>query len=127
MGCSCIGISRSSYDYSSVKLPNPNPLKYKILKEEVIYGPGFVPTVLYTILLIEYPDCNNYEGKKILVYTIPRKPLEARNKEVGLDPHFSENKSYHSPIARFEPTDAGWENAILFCQAMKDKEYKGGM
>ena len=24
MGCSCIGISRSSYDYSSVKLPNPS-------------------------------------------------------------------------------------------------------
>jgi len=35
----------------------------------------------------------------------------------SLDPHFSSNKRFHSPIARFEPTELGWNMAeTLVCR-----------
>ena len=38
----------------------------------------------------------------------------------SIDPHFSENKKFFSPIARFEPTLEGEEMAIRMCESMKD-------
>lgn len=40
--------------------------------------------------------------------------LEDLMEQKLIDPHFSENKNFHSPIARFEPTEKGWENAVKF-------------
>ncbi len=40
--------------------PNPNPLNYKII--------NYSHEGRFLVVLIEYPDCTNYEGKKILVY-----------------------------------------------------------
>jgi len=106
MGVCLIG-SRSTYDAPSVtqkELPNPDPRDFEIEKYEHIGS--------YLVMIVRYPRCINYEGRKILVYeniTI-RDILDQGH----LDPHFAENKNYYSPIARFEPTDRGWEMARLF-------------
>lgn len=83
------------------KLPNPDPKNFVI---EQHYECGN-----YVVLLVKYPDCTNYEGKKILLY----QDVDLKNlkKQKSLDPHFSENKKFHSPIARFQPTEEGWNLA----------------
>jgi hypothetical protein len=88
-----------------VTLPNPDPSNYKIL-EWMSYANG------YLIVKIKYPDCTNYEGKKILVFK--NCSLTDLKKQRKIDPHFSKNKKMFSPVARFEPTDEGWENAQKF-------------
>ena len=87
--------------------PNPNPSNY-VIKKSLQVGE-------FLVVKIKYPDCENYEGIKILVYD--RIELEHLHAQKFIDPHFSENKKYYSPIARFEPTDEGWKMAIVFCKA----------
>lgn len=84
-------------------LPNPKPDNYTIIRHEVIGE--------YLIIEIQYLDCTNYEGRKTLVFNCQLQDL--LNQKL-IDPHFSESKSFISPIARFEPTERGWEFAILF-------------
>ncbi len=85
---------------------NPNPANYKII-DTLTFG-----NIL--IVEIQYPDCKNYEGKKILVYEgITWAELR---KQKLIDPHFSNNKKYKSPIARFEPTERGWKMAESFAK-----------
>ena len=50
-----------------------------------------------------------------MIHTVTKEELIKQGKDVGIDPHFSDNKKYHSPIARFEPTDRGWEMALTLC------------
>ena len=70
----------------------------------------------YLIVELKYPDCSNFEGKKILVYhNVTLVDLINQKK---IDPHFCDDTEYKSPIARFVPTDVGWEMALRFCQAM---------
>ena len=66
----------------------------------------------HVAVMINYPNCINYEGNKICVY----KNCTARElkRKKTLDPHFTENGL--SPIARFEPTDTGW---LLACELLK--------
>jgi hypothetical protein len=58
----------------------------------------------YHVYDITYHECGSYDGRKIAVYEceLPDNP----------DPHFVEDQP--SPIARFEPTDRGWDLAIQF-------------
>jgi len=58
------------------------------------------------ILKVKYEDCTNFEGHKVMVYQgqYVHSPI--------IDPHFREKGV--SPIARFEPTDKGWELANKF-------------
>ena len=61
------------------------------------------------VVELKYPDCTNYEGRKIMVYknlTIS-KLLGAKL----VDPHFAKGGKFRSPIARFEPTEDGWKLA----------------
>lgn len=37
-----------------------------------------------------------------------------------IDPHFSNNPDFKSPIARFEPTMIGWVYAQKFCQMLME-------
>jgi len=103
MGMS-IGFSRSSFDRSppAAQGPgNPDPRKYTIDRMEMVGG--------FLIMAITYPDCVNYEGKKILLFrgvTIDELLSQGR-----IDPHFSDNPCLHSPVARFEPTEEGWDMA----------------
>ena len=47
---------------------------------------------------------------KIMVYECELGDLL---RQKSIDPHFSDNKNFYSPIARFEPTIRGWEMGKL--------------
>jgi hypothetical protein len=97
-----------------VQLPNPDPFNYVV--EKVLPSDGFL------ILEVRYPDCTNYEGRKIMVYeNVTMEELEHQN---SLDPHFSNNKKFHSPIARFEPTSRGWDMAYELTKVLSRKKMK---
>jgi hypothetical protein len=64
---------------------------------------------------MQYPDCTNYEGNKILVFrgvTL----IDLVNQR-QIDPHFFKDAKVKSPIARFEPTPQGWTMAQVFVDA----------
>ena len=70
----------------------------------------------YLIVMMNYSDCTNYEGNKILMFkgiTIDM----LKNQKV-IDPHFSRNLKFYSPIARFEPTLEGWSMAVKFVKSL---------
>ena len=83
---------------------NPDPTKYKILQNIQVGN--------HLVIKINYPDCKNYEGNKILVFE--NCTLEDLKNQKIIDPHFSDNKNFKSPIARFEPTGRGWTWACNF-------------
>jgi hypothetical protein len=95
--------STDSYTSNVTNLPNPKPNNYKVLRYREMGG--------YLLIEIKYLDCTNYEGRKIMIY---RCRYEELMSQVLIDPHFSENKKYRSPIVRLEPTEAGWDNGIKF-------------
>lgn len=103
------GPSFSSYDSYSSSTPNPDPKKFTIIKHEEVGE--------YLILEVKYDGCTNYEGKKILVYQGVK--IIDLWKQGSLDPHFSNNKQYHSPIARFRPDKEGWTNALRFTRCQR--------
>lgn len=73
----------------------------------------------FTVIKLKYPDCTNYEGIKILVFKASLSNIINQKK---IDPHFSDNKTYISPIARFEPTHAGLLMALALCELLNPKE-----
>ena len=85
-----------------IPLPNPDPSNYVIKNHKSIRG--------NLLVFIVYPDCTNYEGKKILLFK--GTTIEDLMKQELIDPHFSENPKFKSPIARFEPTKFGWEMGL---------------
>ncbi len=67
----------------------------------------------FYVSVVRYPDCTNYEDKKILV---TRKAVDSR---APLDPHFSGDSSINCGlVARFEATPEGLVMAKIFCEAM---------
>lgn len=75
---------------------NPNPDEFKVTKVEQ-HGKLYLSIVIY-------PNCTNYEGKKIL---LTRKDPRLFKK---LDPHFTKDHTLNAGlIARFEPTVEGWK------------------
>jgi hypothetical protein len=87
---------------------NPSPRLYEI-NHISVYG-------RYTIALIKYPNCTNYEGVKILLY---KDVSEDQLKSAGyLDPHFCESVEHLKPMARFVPTIEGMSMAIELAQAL---------
>jgi hypothetical protein len=106
-------LSASSYDKSCnsckpqaavapLKFPNPNPSNYEILRAE--------QTGRNLVVEVRYPDCTNYEGRKILVFL--KTGLKQLQDQGSIDPHFSNNQYMKSPFARFEPTERGWNEAL---------------
>jgi len=115
MGISIFKTSDSCYDTPRKpppkkrrRLPNPEPDKFRILRHEQI-GDNFV------VVEVEYFGCTNYEGRKILVFN--GRWGHVRKWKL-MDPHFSHKAPEKSPIARFVPTDMGWQMAILFCKSL---------
>lgn len=98
----------TSFDTNqTVNLPDPS--NYKIIK--------FEQHESFLAIFINYPDCTNYEGNKILCFagcTL----LDLYNQK-DIDPHFSENTSKFSPFARFIPTEAGWRLATELIKTIK--------
>jgi hypothetical protein len=75
--------SKSSYDpNTNVGKGNPNPNRYSII--ESIERNNFL------LIKINYIDCSNYEGNKILLYK--GVDLTSLLSQGSIDPHFSENK-----------------------------------
>lgn len=89
-------------------LPNPKPDNYTIM--------DYVQIGNALVIKIKYHDCTNYEGVKILVYK--NTTINDLRKQKYIDPHFCENKKFHSPIARFEPTDNGWNDALDYASTI---------
>ena len=87
-------------------LLNPNPKRFNVITEKKIGD--------LTIAKVNYPDCTNYEGNKILV--MKSKYLAKAKNKGTLDPHFCKDESL-SPVARFAPTKDGWHMALLFAEA----------
>lgn len=87
---------------------NPDPSNFKIIKRHLI-GNSMV-------LFVNYPNCKNHEGNKIMVY-LDVDFIDLINQRT-LDPHFSDNKDLIAPFARFEPTDKGWDAACDFLKAI---------
>lgn len=90
------------------QLPNPDPENFKILSSQTIGN--------WLIIKVNYPDCTNYEGNKILLYKYVT--VEQLIAQGSIDPHFSNNCNFHSPVARFIPTDDGWRMACKIAQEM---------
>lgn len=89
----------SSYTYNPT---NPNPSKFEFVKIEQIGN--------HVVAMIRYPNCTNYEGKKVLVFLHRKISWLQRRKEI--DPHFVEDGS--GPDARFAPTEDGYNQAKMF-------------
>lgn len=89
---------------------NPRADKYEIEKA--------ISVGRELVLVVKYPNCKNYEGRKILVYKnmSVEKLLQINNNLI--DPHFTDNKSFVSPIARFEPTEEGLRYACIFANSI---------
>jgi hypothetical protein len=124
MGLGIFGSSYSIYDKSPTNttlieriiekpvyksLPNPDPYNWIINKS---YKEG-----RFLLIDITYPDCTNYEGRKIMLYEDAT--LVGLKRQKILDPHFSSNKKFHSPVARFEPTEYGWQMAQGLIKILK--------
>jgi len=76
---------------------NPDPSSFKVKKFYKFNG--------LFVSLVNYPNCTTFEGNKILVTN-----YDVREK-IKLDPHFDNGSGL---VARFEPTDTGWEAAVWF-------------
>lgn len=84
------------------KLPNPDPTNYEVLR--------YLPVKKNLVIEILYHGCTNYEGRKVLLFH--NCTYEKLMKQKTIDPHFSENKKFYSPCARFPPTEWGWCAAV---------------
>lgn len=87
------------------KLPNPDPNNFKVIDHKQYSN--------YLYVEVQYPDCTNFEGRKILVYR-NMTVLQFMNMNT-LDPHFQNDKT--SPIARFAPTAQGRLLAMRMCES----------
>jgi len=118
MGMPTTHLSSSTYDTSKCPTnygfypPNPNPKNFKIIRSER-FGKFLMVEVMY-------PDCKNFEGRKIMVYFDTT--VVKLKKQGSLDPHFSDNKNYYSPIARFIPNTTGWLMGTLLCKSLNVKQ-----
>lgn len=107
----CDMYTRTEYVYIDRVTGNPDPKHFKIRKVETIGT--------FLIVEVDYPDCQNFEGKKVLVYAgVSEKQLRT---ERSLDPHFCDTGKHLSPVARFEPTARGWRYARTFCSHAHEK------
>lgn len=87
--------------------PNPNPSRFTIKRIDLCG--------LYTVCLVNYPDCTTYGGDKVMVYEEGSTKILNTKK---LDPHFIEGQL--SPIARFPGSATGWQHAKIFAMTLRD-------
>ena len=89
-----------------VTIQQPDPSNYELLSH--------VHVGSHLVVKIRYPDCSNYEGEKILLYS--NITLDELLEHNALDPHFCDREDCISPVARFEPTVYGWKLAMRTAQ-----------
>lgn len=86
---------------------NPDPKNFKVLKVCQINK--------HLVVKVNYPNCTNFGGDKILVFLNRTDKSIIMAKE--LDPHFADDEN--SPFARFKPTNKGWLAAILMAKSVE--------
>ncbi len=90
---------------------NPDPENFQIKNTFIVKGKC-------QVFLVDYPDCTNYEGRKIIVVGDSEEGESYMHGEIDfLDPHFCENAEF-PVLARFEPTERGWNWAIKFALSL---------
>lgn len=100
MGCNLIARSCYSSPYAPPASGNPDPEKFVIMHEQTIGQ--------YLVLLVNYPSCKNFEGRKLMVYKGWKSSKDLLFFNGGkLDPHFANSKG--APIARFAPVSSSLE------------------
>lgn len=100
--------SSSSYDgYEPTSSVEPDPSNFSIREIYNVNG--------HTVAVVNYPNCTNYEGNKILFFK--DKTIANIGHVKLLDPHFSDNDE-NAPFARFEPTREGLEAARKLAYAL---------
>lgn len=106
---------KTSYDYERLKVSDkdPNPSNFKILTS-VQMGQN-------SAIRINYPNCTNYEGNKIIVYK--KTSVKDLRFASEIDPHFIECGKF-KPFARFEPTRDGWDEAMKLLLSWMDNTNK---
>lgn len=85
---------------------DPNPDRFAIQRLEQ-FGE-------LVVAWIQWPDAKNFDGAKVLIY---RAQVEQIREAKRLDPHFQEAGGPLAPVARFEPTLAGWNWALSVARA----------
>jgi hypothetical protein len=105
----------------------PDAERFDILDiEEVGSSSNTIPT--YLVVKVQYPSCSKcaYEGVKIMVFA--KCTLKDAIRWKRIDPHFREQASavdIHSappPIARFQPTPEGWQDAMAYANQKSEGE-----
>lgn len=91
----CPGLVNLSTGYEKRK-PNPNPHNFEIICIDEVCG--------HSLVLLFYPDCTNYDGRKILFFRNIGNDIIKSMKSIN--PHFLKERGIY-PFARFEPTEAG--------------------
>lgn len=99
MGCGPFGRHLSITNSYQTDPINPNPFEFRVL---IVMSIG-----TNIVAEIEYPNCINFEGKKILVFE--NMSMVEFSNQVAIDPHFSSGSKL---IARFVPTEYGWARAL---------------
>ncbi len=87
---------------------NPDPARYVVEQAKDVNN--------HLVVRIRYPDCTNYEGRKVMVFE--NLTLNALKRQKLVDPHFCKNSDYAHPVARFEPTERGWMWALAFAASL---------
>lgn len=108
-----LGLLRSSSfgrcndDPPSPALGDPNPARFKIVRSFAL-GEWLAAEIVW-------PDASNFEGRKVALYRSSLAQLQAA---AILDPHFSETPGPLVPIARFVPTEEGWDMALSLMELL---------
>jgi len=84
----------------------PNKFNFKIL-QKIEYD-------MLILLCVKYPNYQDFNGIKILVYDICYKDFIETTNE--LDPNFLEDKPY--PVAIFKGNGTGFNLAQIFCRTI---------
>ncbi len=105
-------VSKTAENYEEKKVSqfDPNPANFKVIDSFEANG--------HIVVLINYPNCNTFEGNKILVYL--NTTLQQINEAKEIDPHFKSERGF-SPFARFEPTLEGGIIARELIKHLKPK------
>lgn len=93
VGCQLYGSSAPTWSAA------PNPIEFEVLRNVKVGN--------HWVAKIHYPNCTNYEGKKVVILRQDPSTM------TELDPHFREGGPV---VARFEPTTRGFEQAIVFAR-----------
>lgn len=111
-----MGLSLFSDGCSCPQPPNPNPLLYSIIKVQKIGNK-------FEIAEVKYKGCTTFNGRKLLLLRrniLIEKDGHYYYKVEKIDPHLLGED--HIVMARFEPTEEGWELAELCAKHLTEKD-----